>query len=114
MGIVSPIKVGIFLSTTEFCGRGGGGGGGGLPGAVNSLSQGSVYHIILESFIFPTVIQPDIFDIDPIFGFEFLDPYRDHFNLVTLSLQGETVATVTEFVNHNQPMPFPTHTFMFE
>ena len=70
--------------------------------------------LFLETFVFPTVIQPDIFDINPIFGFEFLDPCGDHVYLVTLSLQEKTVATVTEFINHNQPMPFPTHTFMFE
>ena len=48
------------------------------------------------------------------FGFQFFDPNGELFYLVTPSLQEETVATVTEFVNHNQAMSFPTHTFMFE
>ena len=87
-----------------------------MPGAekIKILSQGYVITVFLETSVLPTVIQPDIFDINPIFGFEFFDSNGEQFYLVTLSLQEETMAIVTVFVNHNQLMSFPSHTFIFE
>ena len=103
-----PIKVGIFLSTTEFCW--------GVPGAVNS---NMIPRFCFEHSFWRTLFSPLLSNLTYLMSIPYLD--FDSFIQVgrssiwsLFSLQEEAVATITEFVNHNQPMSFSSHAFMFE
>ena len=68
----------------------------------------------METPVFSTIVQPYILHNNPIFDFKSLHLGWDHNCLITLSLEEEALAAITEFINSNQPMSFPTHTFMCE
>ena len=76
-----PIRVGIFLSTTEFLLRGARG------CELKYYSKVLSVTFFLETTVFSTIVQPYILHNNPIFGIKSLDPSWNHNCLVALFLK---------------------------
>ena len=107
IALALPIKVGIFLSTTEFCR--------GVPGAVNSniTPRFCLSHFFWRLLFYPLLSSLILFTLMSCL----LSKTLIHIGIIgiwSLFLSKTNVTAITELIHYNQPMSFSSSTSMYE